>query len=295
MGQSATEQYHARMQRVLEHIDQHLDDDLSVDVLAGVAAFSRFHFQRQFSALFGVSVARYVQLQRLRRASQRLAYQEREPVLQIALDSGYEGPEAFARAFRQHFAQSPSEFRRNPQWDSWHAIFAPLNQARRDHMSPTYQESDVRIVDFPATPIAVMEYRGDHRQMGDAIRRFVAWRRANEMPPARHATFNRFYVDPDEVPAEDYRVDLCVALGGRDLKPNDEGITQSEIPAGECAVIRQTGTPDDLSASISYIFGEWLPESGRELRDCPVFVQRVRFFPEVPEHESISDIYLPLK
>ena len=63
---TALEHYHARMQRVLDHIEQHLDDDLDLDVLSRVAAFSKFHFHRQFSALFGISPHRYVQLARMK-------------------------------------------------------------------------------------------------------------------------------------------------------------------------------------------------------------------------------------
>ena len=102
-----THHYHARFQRVLAHIEDHLDGDLSVDVLSGVAAFSRFHFHRQFSALFGIGVHRFVQLARLKRATYKLAFRDRETILQIALDSGYEGPEAFARAFKQSVGTPP--------------------------------------------------------------------------------------------------------------------------------------------------------------------------------------------
>src|SRR3982074_2918465 len=45
---AALENYHGRMQRVLDHIDQHLDDDLGLEALSGVAAFSKYHFHRQF-------------------------------------------------------------------------------------------------------------------------------------------------------------------------------------------------------------------------------------------------------
>lgn len=42
------------MQRVLEYIDAHFDDDFRLEVLSGIAAFSKYHFHRQFSELFGI-------------------------------------------------------------------------------------------------------------------------------------------------------------------------------------------------------------------------------------------------
>ncbi len=65
--------YHARMLRVLDHIDQHLDGDLDLEAMSGVAAFSKYHFHRQFTSTFGLTVHRYVQLARMRRASYSLA------------------------------------------------------------------------------------------------------------------------------------------------------------------------------------------------------------------------------
>ena len=110
MTTPATKHYHARLQRALRHIEEHLADELSVEVLSGIAAFSRFHFHRQFAALFGISVGKYVQLARLKRASYRLAFRDEDTILLISLDSGYEGPEAFCRAFKQRFGQTPSDF-----------------------------------------------------------------------------------------------------------------------------------------------------------------------------------------
>ena len=71
---AALQNYQARMRRVLDHIDRHLDADLDLDSLSAVAAFSKFHFHRQFTATFGLSVHRYVQLARMKRASHQLAY-----------------------------------------------------------------------------------------------------------------------------------------------------------------------------------------------------------------------------
>ncbi len=83
----AQHNYHARMQRVLDYIDAHLDDELDLTTLSQVAAFSKFHFHRQFSATFGLSVHRYVQLARLKRASQALVRDDNHSITAIAMDA----------------------------------------------------------------------------------------------------------------------------------------------------------------------------------------------------------------
>jgi AraC family transcriptional regulator len=281
------------MQRVLDHIDGRLDAPLSVEELSGVAAFSKYHFHRQFSELFGVSVHRYVQLARLKRASFELAFRSDVSILQVALNCGYEGPEAFARAFKRTFGQTPSAFRKQPDWASWHAACKPINDLRSIHMATEYKDDQVEIVDFPATPVAVMRHRGDPATVGDTVRRFIDWRRRAGLSPDVSATFNLLYTDPETTAPEDYQLDLCVSTRGG-VTPNDDGVTESLIPEGRCAKLRLIGSCGGLKPAVSFLYADWLPGSGEEPRDFPVFVQRVSFYPDTPENETIIDVFLPL-
>jgi hypothetical protein len=36
-------------------------------------------------------------------------------------------------------------------------------------------------------------------------------------------------------------------------------------------------------------------EGGEDARDFPIYCQRLSFFPEVPEHEAVAELFLPLK
>jgi AraC family transcriptional regulator len=287
------EAYFGRFRRVLEYIDTRADADadLSVEALCRVAAFSKFHFHRQFSELFGVAAHKYVQLVRLRRASYRLAFRG-DSILDIALSSGYESHEAFSRAFRKLLEQAPSEFRAEPDWQRFHQTQAPLTEVRSEHMSPAYRHEDVSIQDFPETRVAVLEHRGDPRRLGDSIRKFIEWRKQNRLLPRVSATFNLFYEPPEAT--EDFRLDLCAAITDV-VAPNSSGVVQKSIPAGRCAVLRHVGSDDTLAASIHYLYSTWLPKSGEEPRDFPLFARRVRFFPDVPEHEALTEIYLPIR
>ncbi len=290
---AALENYHGRMQRVLDHIDRHLDEDLDLDMVSGVAAFSKFHFHRQFSATFGLSLHRYVQLARMKRASYRLAYSDAQRVTEIALDAGYDAPDAFARAFRQRFGQSPSSFRTAPDWAPWHAAFGPLDDARSRLMQKTFSPEDVTIRDVPPTPVAIMEHRGDPATLGATIQRFIAWRRAAGLHPSRSPTFTVWRSERRPAAPGDFSLDLCVGTD-RPIAAADDAVSAGEIPGGRCAVLRVVGNTDNLEPAALYLYREWLPACGEEARDFPLYCQRLAMFPEVAEHETVAEVFLPL-
>lgn len=292
---SPADAYVARFRDVLRYIDSNLEhEQLTLARLSELAAFSKFHFQRQFSALFGIGAFRYVQLVRLKRAAHQLAFRHEQSVLEIALASGYEAPEAFARAFKKACGQSPSEFRAAPAWNAWNDTYQSIREVRIMHMTQALQRDQVRIVDFKETLVAALEHRGDPRTLGESIRRFIAWRKEHRLPPSASATFNLLYDDPEETEAENFRFDLCAAIKS-EVDASDTTVKNKIIPGGRCAVLRHIGSDDTLGESIRWLYSHWLPPSGESLRDFPLFVQRVRFFPDVPEHEATSDIFLPLR
>jgi AraC family transcriptional regulator len=286
--------YLSRFRKVLDYIDAHMDDKLDADTLCGIAAFSRFHFHRQFTELFGMSAQNYVQLARLKKASYQLAFRTDSRVVDIALDSGYEGPEAFARAFRKSVGQSPTEFRKSPQWIPWYETQQPLSILRTTHMKPLFEAAQVKIIDFKETRVAAVRHRGDPRAIGDSVRQLITWRKANKLPPRVSATFNILYDDPATVAPDAFRLDVCAATD-MDIAPNEQGVVPQVIDGGRCAVLRYVGPDEHMGEAVRYLYAEWLPTSGEEPRDFPLFVQRVSFFPDVPENEAVIDIHLPLK
>lgn len=291
---AALDHYHARMRRVLDHIDRHLDGDLDLEAMSSVAAFSKFHFHRQFKATFGLSLHRYVQLARMRQASKRLADGQGPSVTDIALDAGYETPDAFARAFRQRFAQSPSRFRKSPDWEPWLAAFGPLNTARSRIMQPTFTPDQVTIREVAPTRVAMFEHRGDPETLDVTIQKFIAWRKAAGMSPRTNPTFNVWYSERRPADPADYRMDLCVGVGSdQSIESADGTVRAGEIPGGRCAVLRVTGDTHNLEPAALYLYRDWLPASGEEMRDFPIYCQR--FFLDEPELGAAAELFLPLK
>jgi AraC family transcriptional regulator len=76
---------------------------------------------------------------------------------------------------------------------------------------------------------------------------------------------------------------------------NQKGIITKTIPGGRCAVVRHRGSRDRIGESVYYLYREWLPESGEELRDFPVYFHYLNLDHDTPEHEHQTDVFLPLK
>lgn len=280
--------YAKRFETVLAYIDGHLEADLSVNTLSEIAHFSAFHFHRQFTAYVGVPVARYVQLMRLRRAAHRLAAGTEYSVLDASLDAGFSSPEAFSRAFRRDFGMTPSTFRQQPNWQTWHAVFAIPHFTR----SITMQ---VRIVDFAEVRVAALEHCGPPAQLDESVRQFIQWRTGSgQSPVGASRTFGIPYGNPDTTLGKEFRFAICGEIDGA-VEPNDYGVCELIIPGGRCVVVRHIGSPDHIGESIYPIFRDWLPGSNEELRDHPMFFHYLSVFPETPLEEWQTDIYIPLQ
>ncbi len=282
-----------RFKLILEYIERNLDSELQIEQLSQLACLSKYHFHRQCSAFFGIPVKQVIRLMRLKRAAFQLAYRQDQKILDIALVCGYESHEAFSRVFKKHFDQNPMEFRQSPDWTFWQEAYQPVLNLRVQIMN--HQNSpDVEIIDFPETPIAVLEHRGSPQSLSRSIGQFIQWRKRNQLPPSKNRTFNLVYDDPQWVEPQNYRLDLCCEIHSPILE-NDVGIQTATIPAGKCARIRHIGSEDTLGHAVEYLYSTWLEQNAYQLRDFPLLFERVSFFPDVSEHETVTDVYLPIK
>jgi AraC family transcriptional regulator len=100
-----------KQKRVVEFIEEHLSEEISLATLAELADLSRFHFARAFRQSFGVPPHRYHMGRRMVRA-RNLLQRSALPVTQIGLQVGFRETSSFTRAYRRFAGVTPSEFRR---------------------------------------------------------------------------------------------------------------------------------------------------------------------------------------
>jgi AraC family transcriptional regulator len=288
MKKHAEQAYAQRFRRVLDFIDRHLDESLSGERLSRVAHFSRFHFHRQFSNYVGITANRYIQLARLRRASYRLAFNPLERITDIALAAGFERGESFSRAFKEAFGQSPSAFRKNPDWRAWSEQFQFVSRKEVEVMQ-------VKIVNVAPVTIAVLEHRGSPALVNDSVQRFIAWRKESGLSPlASSQTYGIAYDDPSTTPEQDFRFDICGSISAA-VPANSHGVITKQIPGGRCAVVRHQGSPDHIGGSVYHLYRNWLPHSSEQPRDFPIYFHYLNLKPDTPEHELLTDVHLPLQ
>jgi transcriptional regulator GlxA family with amidase domain len=107
------------LRRARDHADRHFAEPLDLGALAAVAGLSKFHFQRVFTATYGVSPAAHLSRRRVERA-QDLLRSTNLTVTEVCHTVGFSSLGSFSQRFKELVGESPSEFQRR-----WAATGAP--------------------------------------------------------------------------------------------------------------------------------------------------------------------------
>ena len=273
--------YEKRMLRVLEHIHANPDGDLSLDALADVAAMSRFHWHRVFHAMTGETCAQAVRRIRLNRAACWLVRTD-WPVAEVAARVGYPSVQSFGRAFKQAYGLAPVAFRTSGTEEAPQLL-------KRDGAREMF---DVVIEKAPARRLAAIAHRGPYIEVGKAFEAASAIIGARQLFGQVRGMVGVYYDDPAAVAPEALR-----SCAGFELTPGvacPEGMEVVDLPAGDVARLRFKGPYAGLQRGYDHLYGMWLPKSGREPGDAPVFELYHNTPRDVPPADLITDICLPL-
>jgi AraC family transcriptional regulator len=289
--------YKRRLLRVLVHIQEHLDDSLALEDLAGLACFSPFHFHRIFKGLVGESVKEHVRRLRLERAASRLKLGPGS-VLRIALDAGYESHEAFTRSFRSLFGVSPSQFRAS----SRRALLAAapsglhyLDGGKVNHfktLQPGDRKMEVKIVRREPVRVAFMRHVGPYAEVGKTWDRFLPALGKEGLLGGGPELIGICHDDPEVTPPARIRYDACVSVDEVFVPMGEIGV--QVIAGGDYAMTTHFGPYNKLGETYIKLVGQWLPRSGRQLRSCPCFEVYLNDPQSTDPEDLLTDIYAPV-
>jgi AraC-like DNA-binding protein len=99
------------LRRARDHADRHFTEPLDLGALAVIAGMSKYHFQRLFTATYGVSPTAHLSQRRVERA-QDLLRATNLTVTEVCHAVGFTSLGSFSSRFREVVGETPSEFQR---------------------------------------------------------------------------------------------------------------------------------------------------------------------------------------
>lgn len=104
-------EYIQKLNVVLDYIDANFTDNISLEEMADMAGYSKYHFSRLFSEYTKQTFCDYLNLRRIK-AAESLLINDSLSVTEIAMQSGFSSIATFNRLFKTFKGCSPSEYRR---------------------------------------------------------------------------------------------------------------------------------------------------------------------------------------
>lgn len=98
------------IQKTLDYMEEHYEEELTIEQLSSIAHLSRFYYQRLFYRLTGYTVSEYLRSVRLKMAA-GLLMADNGKIMDIAMQCGFSSHSTLTRAFRQCYGMSPAEYR----------------------------------------------------------------------------------------------------------------------------------------------------------------------------------------
>jgi AraC family transcriptional regulator len=274
--------YEKRLKRVTDHIHAHLDDELDLDRLADIACMSAYHWHRIYRAVLGETPAMTVKRLRLHRAAGELVATAR-PVAEIAKANGYPNLQSFTRIFRADYGLPPAAYRRRGK----HLARLPTPGSGEQTMY------NVEIKTLAGKQAAGIDHAGSYMEINKAFTElFSRLAAAGRLQDVRQM-FGIYLDDPETVTVEQLRSAACVVLAPEAKSP--EGLKSFSTAGGDYAVLTHKGPYANLQQAYRWLYGVWLKESGREVRDEPMFEVYVNNPRDVPASELVTEICLPLR
>lgn len=316
------QEYTSRINRVIDYLEANIDGDLSLETLSGVANFSKYHFHRIFRAMVGETLNQFIQRIRLEKAATQLKFNPKKSITEIAFDCGFSGSAAFARAFKDAFQMSASEWRSEGQSSesknrktkrknrqtsgknrkdfdisSYYIDDQTLNLNWRIKMKDK-QQIKVEVKEMPEFHVAYVRhigpYKGDSQLFEGLFDKLMRWagpRGLLRFPDTK--VLSVYHDDPKITDEEKLRTSACITIP-RDTSVEGE-IGKMTISGGAFAVASFEINTDEYEEAWDLLMGGWLPDSGYQPDDRLCYEMMLNNPKEHPEGKHIVDICVPVK
>lgn len=303
---SYQKEYIFRINKVVDYINDHLEEELNLEKLAKIANFSPFHFHRIFSAFVGESLYGYIKRIRIEKSASLLLNQPDISVSEIAMYCGYNSFSVFCRNFRERYHMSAKEFRKiysdeKSKIDQIKSKSGKLTKTSMGYVWANYSsqkwrsimKNDFEIKEMPVMKAIYVRHTGEFYQIGNAYEKLFRWagpRGLLNFPETK--TLTLYHDDPKVTDMEKVRQSACLIVN-KDVKVEGE-VGKLDIKAGKYVVGHFEISPDEFTKAWDATC-LWLSESGFQPEDGSPYELYHNNHEEHPEKKFIVDICIPVK
>lgn len=248
---------------VVEYIETHLEDDISVQDIADRLFISPFFLQRGFAVMTGYSIGQYLRSRRLYQAAVDLKETD-DKVLDIALRYCYDTSESFTKAFSRFHGATPSQVRSGASVNVFFPLTLSVSIHGGDQMEYTIAPMfPFKLIGFQKIFDNETSYAEIPRYWDEICEKYANNVYAGNEPanPYEQALVDNcigeYGVCIDDIGEGRFRYLIAGKYTGGEVP---EGMVLYEFPRGEWAVFNCVGPlPDAMQSVNTRIFREWLP------------------------------------
>jgi len=297
-----------QVQSVMDYIDEHIDEDLTLEKLAAQSNYSPFHFHRVFTQIAGETPASYVKRVRMERAAHLLIYEPDIPVTDIALQCGFTSLSYFTQAFKQMYHVSPKAWREGEYLKKFPLAYEDSKISKQMSRKPQeypisnpYNQfqwvdlSRVKIIEIPSFSYVWKQHIGNYtEEVYEFWEEVFRWVKAREYDGPDGYYFGYPRNNPFITPEGKCRYDCCIRV-----KESVKGATT--FNGGKFAVYEfENPLSYDQRNHIIHCYTEmysiWLPKSGFRFVGNPVeFVEILPIPNSLHIQAHITGIAIPIE
>ncbi|BDA80949.1 AraC family transcriptional regulator (plasmid) [Leptospira kobayashii] len=277
---------------VWEYIENNLEVKFGLNQLAFFSNFSPWHFHRFFKKHQGENVQSYIKRLRIEKAAYELKISD-FPILEIAMEAGYESNEAFTRAFKRFLGKTPSQFRNDSKQTKTNK-----GKTKLLFQSIGLDEREFRMKEIPEFRIAYVRHIGPYSSLPGPIpgsievKSILHFLNSIGSDPKDHKWIGISLDDPAISPENKIRFDLGVTVGTEHSPEDKLGIRT--VSGGKYMQVRYRGSYTNLPFIYEFLLQEYIPAKKIRIRNIPPFEIYLNPIGGLSK-KKITDIYIPVK
>ena len=237
--------------RAIDYILQHIEEELSLNEVAAHCYFSPYYFSRLFKTQTGESVYQFIKRVRLEQSAFRLKTEKERSITEISADYGYSSSN-YSSAFRQHYKTSPVSFRKKSYQGAMEHPFFHHEQWRAESFADCNQK--IAIKEIPDYRMIYERrfgsYEHMHRDWDELLVRY------RDYISGDTKFLEVTYDDPSLTRAKNCLYDIGLSVGEECRLENT-----TVLCGGKCAVYSFKGHIKAIYAAYQTLFLVWLPKT----------------------------------